>query len=263
MQNSSSDLRGGEDSVSAISWPAIIGGTFAATALSLVLIAFGSGMGFALAPHFIQDSLSAKHLTYIAVVWLIVVQWIASGLGGYLTGRLRTKWTSVHTHEVFFRDTAHGFLTWSVTTVVSVVFLMSAVGSLHGLPQERHMRPEGPMAYEVDNLFRTDRPGVAVDQDTKTETSHILMKGVAEGGLSATDKTYLSQIVAAHTGLTQADAEKKIDDTVAAAQEQAEEASKTAATTSIFTLLSMMVGAFIACVAAAIGGQERDIPYPR
>jgi hypothetical protein len=91
-----------EASTSGVAWPAIIGGAFAAVALSLILLALGSGLGLASVSPWSNAGVSATTFTVMTAVWLIVVQWLASGLGGYLTGRLRTKWVGLHTHEVFF-----------------------------------------------------------------------------------------------------------------------------------------------------------------
>src|SRR5450432_2282052 len=116
--------------VSALSWAAIIGGAFAAAALSLILLALGSGLGLASVSPWSNSGASATTFTVMTAVWLIVVQWLASGLGGYITGRLRTKWVGLHTHEVFFRDTANGFLTWAVASVIGAAFLASAASSV-------------------------------------------------------------------------------------------------------------------------------------
>ena len=119
-----------ESSISAISWAAIIGGAFAAAALSLIILALGSGFGLASVSPWPNSGASVTTFTVMAAIWLIVVQWVSSGLGGYLTGRLRTKWVGVHTHEVFFRDTAHGFLAWAVAAVIGAVVLASGVSSV-------------------------------------------------------------------------------------------------------------------------------------
>jgi len=102
-----------ESSVSAVSWPAIFGGAFVAAAASLVLVALGSGLGLASVSPWRDAGASATTVAWMTAAWLIVVQWFSSGLGGYVAGRLRTKWANTHTHEVFFRDTAHGFLAWA------------------------------------------------------------------------------------------------------------------------------------------------------
>jgi len=118
-----------ESAVSAVSWPAIFAGAFVAAASSLVLVALGSGFGLASVSPWPNSGVSATTFTVMTAIWLIVVQWLASGLGGYVAGRLRTKWATTHTHEVFFRDTAHGFITWAVATVLVVLVLTSAAAS--------------------------------------------------------------------------------------------------------------------------------------
>ncbi len=94
---------------------------------------------------------SAKAFTINAAIWLIVSQWMSAALGGYLAGRLRTKWVGTHTHEVFFRDTAHGLVTWSVATVVIAAALAGSVsslvgGGLHAMAGRRAQPPQAPWA---------------------------------------------------------------------------------------------------------------------
>ena len=281
MQNSSSpahneaydaDILCNEgDASSAVSWAAIVAGTFVTVAFSLMLVAFGAGMGFAALSPWPGEGMSAVHFTYIAAIWLIVVQWVSSGLGGYLTGRLRTKWVGVHTHEVFFRDTAHGFLTWAVATVVSAIILLSAAssalsGSTHmmGMAGTTRSGDHSPeiSSYYVDSLFRSNHPDTVVTQDTKAETARILAKGMADNSLSDADKKYLAQLISEHTGLALPDANKRVDDMTIQVRQLANEARKTAASISIYSFLSMLIGAFIACAAAALGGRQRDEPHP-
>jgi hypothetical protein len=84
-----------ESSISAIPWTAIIGGAFAAATLSLILLAFGSGFGLASVSPWPHAGASVTTFTAMTAIWLVIVQWISSALGGYLTGRLRTKWVGV------------------------------------------------------------------------------------------------------------------------------------------------------------------------
>src|ERR1700731_4157175 len=112
-----------ESAVSAVSWPAIVAGAFVAAASSLVLAALGSGFGLASVSPWPNSGVSATTFTVMTAIWLVVVQWLASGLGGYVAGRLRTKWANTHTHEVFFRDTAHGFITRAVATIMVAGFV--------------------------------------------------------------------------------------------------------------------------------------------
>src|ERR1700693_3787957 len=116
-----------EATKSAVSWAAILAGSVTAVAATLILLALGSGLGFVSPwPH---SGASATTLGALAGVWFIVVQWLSAGIGGYLTGRLRTKWVGTHTHEVFFRDTTHGFITWALATVIVTVVVASATAS--------------------------------------------------------------------------------------------------------------------------------------
>ena len=278
-----------EASTSGVAWPAIIGGALAAAALSLILLALGSGLGLASVSPWSNFGASATTFTVMTAVWLIVVQWLASGLGGYLTGRLRTKWVGLHTHEVFFRDTANGFLTWAAASVIGVVLLASAASSVvsgaatmmagvasgaaagasqgvtQAATQSGGTRAD-PTAYFIDNLYRTAHPSAnASDGDVRAQSTRILLNGMLNGDVPAPDRTYLAQLVSAHTDLSQADAEKRVDEVIAQekavevkARQTADAARKAGAYLSIFTVLSMLVGAFIACVAAALGGQQRD-----
>ena len=265
---------------SAVAWAAVIGGAFAAAALSAILVALGSGLGLASISPWPYSGASATTFTAMTGMWLIVVQWLSSGFGGYLTGRLRTKWVDVHTHEVFFRDSANGFLAWAVATVLIAAVVSSAASSLIGGVTRSTATVIGgaaqgatqaaassdPSAYFVDTLFRSETPNAnAANQDVKGETGRILAKGLRDGDLSAPDRTYLARLGAARTGLSQADAEKRVNDVFAQVKDAemkvrqaADAARKAGAYLSIFTALSMMVGAFIAAAAAALGGAHRD-----
>lgn len=102
---------------SGVMWGAIIGGAFAAAGFMIILAPLGAAFGFSsISPWHHIDA--ERAFTVSGAIWLIVVQWLSSGIGGYLTGRLRTEWPAAHTHEVFFRDTVHGFLSWALVTVV-------------------------------------------------------------------------------------------------------------------------------------------------
>src|SRR3981081_3176855 len=117
---------------SGVSWAAVIAGAFVAAALSLALLALGTGIGFSAVSPWANAGASASAIGWTAIGWLVLMQLIASSVGGYLAGRLRTKWVNVHTHEVYFRDTAHGFLVWAVGLVITAGFLTSAATSMIG-----------------------------------------------------------------------------------------------------------------------------------
>jgi hypothetical protein len=284
-----------ESSTSAICWQAILGGAVAAASASLVLLTLGAGLGLSSLSAWPNAGASATAFTIGAGIWLIVVQWLASGLGGYITGRLRTKWVRTHTHEVFFRDTAHGFLTWAVATVVGALMLAAAASSALGTGTRAAAavtagaaqgagtaaaatqgggastgsQGAGGMAslgYDVDTLFRGQKPELAAsNRDADSEATRILTNGLRNGGLPDADRSYLADTVAARTGLSQADAQKRVDGVIAQekaaevkARQEADAARKSTSAVAIFTALSMLIGAFIASAAAALGGSLRD-----
>ena len=204
-----------------------------------------------------------------------MVQWLSSALGGFITGRLRTKWTGVHTHEVFFRDTVHGFLSWALATLIGTLLLAAAASSIAGggiraastvAGGAAQAATSGVSGYAVDGLFRSDRiDGSASTQDVAAQATRILANGVRNGDVPAADRAYLAQLVAAKSGLSPADAQKRVDDTIAGAKDAetklrqaADAARKATATFAIFTALSLLIGAFVASAAAAFGGNMRD-----
>lgn len=268
-----------EAAQSAVSWGAIIAGAFAAASLTLVLIALGAGLGLATASPWSDDGSSATTLGVASLIWLVVTQWLSSGLGGYMAGRLRTKWSAINADESFFRDTAHGFLAWAVATVIAVGLLSSAATSAITSGVQAAASVGGGVAqgsataiselagrYDIDTLFRRTEPGAAEDTgDAQEEAGRIIAQGMQTGEVPEADRAYLAQLIAARTGISEQDARGRVDTAITRAREAAdrakeaaETARKTGATLSIITALSMMVGAFVAAAAAGWGGRLRD-----
>jgi hypothetical protein len=269
---------------SAASWPAIIAGSFVAASVSLVLFALGSGLGFASISPWPGHGVTAKTFAITTAIWLIVMQWLSSGVGGYITGRLRTRWISTHTHEVFFRDTAHGLVMWALATVLVAATLATSLFSAIG--EGAHAaagvasgmasgvasaaapgNSSGVDAYGVDKLFRGTGPSGngQASMDPRVEVTHIVANSWSTGAVPDADRSYLAELVATRTGVSAADARTRVDDFVASvldaetkAKAEADAARKAAAEAAIYTALSMLVGAFIASVSAALGGRLRD-----
>lgn len=259
-----------ESSRSAVSWPAVFAGGFITVAIGLMLFALGTGLGLSSVSPW-GNSVSVTTFTVGAAIWLIIVQWLSAAIGAYVTGRLRTKWVDVHTDEVMFRDTAHGLLTWALSAVFGALLLASAASSILGGATQATAQAAGmaasqsnsggsePSAYIVDGLFRANQPPPnAPAQDVRPEATRILATSVKNGSMSQEDKTYLAQMISARTGLSQQDADKRIDDTMNQAKAAADTARKTGAKVAIYTFFSMLIGAFIAATAGAIGGRARD-----
>ncbi len=284
---SQSDVSSEEVIRSAVSWAAIFAGAIAATAVMVILLVLGTGVGLTTVSPWYGAGASVVTFGVSAVLWLVVVQWISSGIGGFLAGRLRTKWVRVHTHEVFFRDTAHGFLAWSLATVAGAfVFASVAASGVSGVAKgtsdvvaaaasgaARAGVSKGQAgagdgsAYFVDSMFRSANSADGDKADSPAEATHILARSIHDGKVVPlpADKAYMAQMVAARTGLSQPEAEQRVDtvvnqlnDAEQKLRQAADVARKRAAQLSIATALSMLIGAFISSAAAALGGRIRD-----
>ena len=257
---------------SGVSWAAVMGGAFVAAALSLILLALGVGLGLSSVSPWSNVGASASTINTAAIMWLILMQVISSSMGGYLAGRLRTKWASIHTDEVYFRDTAHGFLTWAVALVVTAAFLTSAAtymvggaassaagGAAIATGDQANGRGFDSNEYFVDTLFRSE--SAKPDSNSAPvlgEVGRIFATSLRQGDLPAADKSYLARLVAARTGLSQTDAEKRVSDVFAGAQQAADTARNAIAHALLWVSLALLIGAFCASFAATIGGRQRD-----
>jgi hypothetical protein len=275
---------------SGVSWAAVIAGGVTASAVAIILLLLGSGLGLASISPWAGRGMSAVSFTVFAAIWLIIVQWVASCLGGYMAGRLRTKWIAVHTDEVFFRDTAHGFLSWAlgvlVTTIVLTVASGSAISTGSQLAAQAVSNTNIANRYYVDLLFRQNAtalstggtalgtpaplpaPGLSpvTPQQMRAEATDILAEDVANNGsVPQADSIYLAQLVTQQTGLPPADAQERVTDVLNRQQamlrtaRQAVDASRKAASgAAVYGFVALLIGAFIASVSGAIGGKLRD-----
>ncbi|AQR69427.1 hypothetical protein BZG29_14595 [Janthinobacterium sp. LM6] len=292
-----------------VSWGAVLAGAAAAAALSFILLILGVGLGLSSVSPW---SFNATAIGVSTIAWLAFMQLAASGIGGYMAGRLRVKWSAIHTDEVHFRDTAHGLLAWAVATLITVAVLAGgtravlsgaidagsgvaaavgpAVGAgagaagAAGAASARQGEGGGanPLDYFSDMLLRaapapadaaTGTPAMAnpgaTAADQRLEIGKIFATSLSTGSLAADDRAYLGQLVASRTGLTQAEAQARVDavygraakaaaDAKAQAQQAAETARKAGAHTALWMFVALLLGAFVASLAATFGGRQRD-----
>jgi hypothetical protein len=266
---------------SGVSWAAILAGAAAAAALSLILIVLGFGLGFSAVSPWPGDGGTFKQMSISTFIWLAITQILASGLGGYLAGRLRVKWASLHGDEVYFRDTAHGFLAWAIATLVTATLVVGSVSSLVGgglqagatvaagaaasATSSASSSNDNDAAYFIDTLFRDNRPVAVSDDAAHAVASRIFLRGLGEGQLNAQDRTYLAQVIAQRTGISQAEAEQRLDAVFAQAQQAkqqalqaADTARKVAAGSALWMFAALLCGAFFASFMAIHGGRRRD-----
>ena len=274
------------DAQSAVSWGAIAAGAVGAAALALLLIAFGAGLGLSAVSPWSDSGVSASTFKTGTGIYLVIVAVMSSAVGGYLASRLRSKWVGAHAHEVFFRDTAHGFIAWAVATLLSATALSSVTGYLAngaaagmGGAASQATRSVNPADIYVDKLFRPDTaqpasapaspsaagnpipaaPSGANSNQSRAEVLRLWTASFHDNQeLSATDKAYVVQIVAARTGMSQADAEKRVNEVIVETKTAADTARKGAAKLSFWLTAAMLFGAFAASLAAVEGGSLRD-----
>lgn len=256
----------GEPSVAGISWPAVAAGAVVSCALTVVLIAFG--LGLSVVSPWAGAGVSATTFKIGTGLYLIVIAMLSSSIGGYIAGRLRTRWIGVHSDEVYFRDTAHGFVAWAFASVLGAVLLASPLSSMVGGGSSAAVqgaasasRSSGPMAGYVDALLRSDAP---VSQqgnasETRDELDRLLVSGFRNGSdLKPADREYVSKVVARQTGLSQADADKRINEVVTQAKSDLDATRKATAQLAFWLTASLLVGAFCSSLAATEGGGLRD-----
>jgi hypothetical protein len=213
---------------SAVSWGAIVAGAAAGASFSLILLILGVGLGLSSVSPWVNEGISAQSFGISTIIWLTLTQLLSSALGGYLAGRLRTKWINVHTDEVYFRDTAHGFLAWAVASLATAVLLTSVIASIldGGASMVRGVSNTATMAAIAVNESQTQ--GLS-QQEVEQRVSDIYSRIQSELKNSET-----------------------------ANKEAAETARKASAYAALWIFLALLIGAFTSSLAATLGGKQRD-----
>ena len=304
------------DAQLAVSWKAIFAGATASAALTLVLVAFGVGVGFSVISPWSGEGISATTFSISAGIYLIVIAMLSSTIGGYLAGRLRTQWSTVHEYERYFRDSAHGFLVWSVATVFTAAILGGAMTSIIGATgaglgaaatgaatgAATSAQSSATTPY-VDRLLRpaanantagapsASSPAQAAQSATEQATSpvaagenapnlqgghvgappaprgnadraelgRVIATALTKGGtVSDADRSYLAQVVANQTGLSQQEAQQRVDQTIVQAKAAADAARKSGRNFAFWLTFAMLAGALSASLAAIEGGRLRN-----
>lgn len=264
----------GEPSVSGVSWPAVAAGAVVSLALTLVLLSFGTGLGLSVVSPWSGSGVSATTFKIGTGLYLVVMAMLASSIGGYIAGRLRSRWIGVHSDEVYFRDTAHGFIAWAFASVLGAILLATPAtsligGAVTGASQgaASSASQAGPMDGYVDTLMRSDAPAAqtaANPQDSRGEMVRLFTRSFKSGSeLKPADREYVVKVVAARTGLAQPEAEKRVNEVVTQVKADLDAARKASAQLAFWLTASLLLGAFCASLAATEGGGLRDGTWRR
>ncbi len=220
-----------EAQASGVAWSAIFAGATVTSALSLLLLMLGVGLGLSAVSPWTYGNETHTLIAVSSLIWLFILQLIAGGLGGYLAGRLRSKWVSVHTDEVYFRDTAHGLLSWALATLAAVVMLSGATHAILKAPlaTPHHMTRKNPLS----NIGMRFHGQVTPNGDL--------------GKLKLDGEGHFDSAVGANK-----------DESTQLSKEDMEEARQVAARSMLWMFAALLFGAFISSLAATLGGRQRD-----
>jgi hypothetical protein len=271
-----------------VEWPAVFAGAVLAAALSFVLLTFGAAIGLTATSPWPGSGLSAKFIASIAVFWILAQQIGSLIIGGYVAGRMRTRWAE-RGDEAEFRDGLHGGLVWAVAVLISAALLFATAGAaartgaeIAGKAASSVAATSEPIDTVIDAMLRptvtaqgpaaTQPPGAAPGQqapraraatppggdDARSEISRILASSVASGGLTPENRAYLSQVVAQRAGISQQEVERRVDSAINGAREAADKARKAAILAGFVTAAGLVLSLGAAWWAAMKGGHHRD-----
>lgn len=270
-----------------VSWGAILAGAASAAALSFILLILGFGLGLSAVSPWSNSGASLAAIGISSIVWVAITQIASSGLGGYIAGRLRVRWASVHSDEIYFRDTAHGLITWAVATLAAAVLLtttlttvlgggLQATATVGGRVMDGAANAVSNLASESDSYFTdallrdSSRAGDGASADSaRAEIATIFIRSLSRGEFNADDTQYVGSVISRFTGLSQREAETRVEQVFEqaqlaaleienAAREAADTARQSASYSALWMFIALLSGAFFASLMATFGGKQRD-----
>jgi hypothetical protein len=244
-------------------WNPVLAGAIVAAALSFVLLSFGSAIGLSVMSPSSTWRDTSSALALLGGLWLLLTALASFGLGGYLAGRLRTPWSVAVPDEVEFRDGLHGLLVWGLAIIIGVGLTFATARTVSGradLAAPTASTAEPLLALELDRLFRSDRRPADPGSDTeiRAQAARIITSGLGHTGMAPDDRAYLIRLVAARSGLSQPDAEGRVNQAIAQSSEAVSGARHGAVILAFMIAASLLMGAAVAWLAAGFGGQHRD-----
>jgi hypothetical protein len=247
-----------------IHWRAVIAGAIAAAALGFVLHGFAAAIGLSLSSTSPSWRDASFALTLLAGLYLLVAAILAYGLGGYIAGRASLAYlpaTAQDRTETEFRDGTNGLVAWALATLLAGLLAFGALQSAtrSGAPRSQpNSIAENLIAFDLDHLFRSDRPLSGDVNYARAEAGRILLTANSHEGMQADDHDYLARLVARTTGLASADATHRVDEVAGRSREDVARARRTAVVLAFMSGVAALIGAVIAWAAACAGGRHRD-----
>ncbi|HTY70288.1 MAG TPA: hypothetical protein VMH36_26790 [Alphaproteobacteria bacterium] len=250
-----------------VQWGPIFAGALAAAGVAFVLHSFALGIGLAVSSTAPTWRDSSAGLWFGSGVYLLFVAVLSYGVGGYVAGRTRERVDSAGPGETETRDGFHGLIAWAMATLATGVLLAFAapVAARLAAPSAGSAGPtasvggENILAYDLDRLFRAERQPGGVDMNyARAEASRILLTSTGHDGVAADDRTYLARLTGEMTGLTPADAARRVDTVIASSRRDIDLARHASLIVAFFAGAAAAVGLAVAWFAAGAGGRQRD-----
>ncbi len=255
-----------EGTVVGLDWTPVVAGTLAAAALAFVLHGFALAIGLSVsstAPTWRDASFA---LVVLSGLYLVLVAIVSYGFGGYVAARLRARIAAVPVEDVEFRDGMHGLIVWALATLLTGVLAIAAVEAAPRLaaPNGATAGPatsvagENIIAFDLDRLFRGERRPAGDMTYVRSEAARILLTTSSHNGMSADDRAYLVRLVAVTTGLSPADAERRVTEVAGQAKADIDRARHSALLLGFMLAAAALLGAAVAWAAACAAGRHRD-----
>jgi hypothetical protein len=248
-----------------VQWGPVIAGALAGTAVASVLMGFAAALGLLVASPSPSWRDTSVWLTLLSGVWMLLVYVFSFGLAGYVAGRMRSPFTGADPNEIEFRDGMHGLLAWALGVIIGALLLwatITAVASTRTGVTAGEAAGASELAYlafELDRLFRSDgRPADPNQQASRAEAGRIIRTGLGRRDLAGEDRAYLVGLVAARTGLSPQDAERRVAQVMESARTAANRARRSGVIVGFMTATALLAGAAAAWLAGLAGGRHRD-----
>jgi len=251
------------DRSSSVSWGAVIAGAIGASALAFVLHSFAAALGLSLsstAPTWRDTSFA---LVFLAGLYLILMAMASYSFGAYIAARVQAPLAGVSS-DTEFRDGMHGLLVWGLATLITGVLAIAAAQATQRLAapsastSSTSVAGENIIAYDLDRLFRSERRPPGNMDYARAEAARILLTAPSHRGMQGDDRAYLVRLTAAMTGLAPPDAERRVGEVIASAQENLNRARRSGIVLGFMAGAAALIGAACAWYAACAAGRHRD-----
>jgi hypothetical protein len=247
-----------------VQWTPVFAGALIASALFLVLVAFGTALGLSVASSAPTWRDTSPTLSLLSGLYLVLTGLVSFGFGGYVAGRSRTRWGAApHNEFIEFRDGTHGLVSWALAVVITAVVAagIAAVAASKATPATSAPSTttgETLMAYDLDRLFRSERPTPSDIAYARAEASRILLTAGSRTGIKDDDRQFLTGLVASRTGLAPADADRRVEEAIPAASLAIKRARQSGVIAGFSIAAALLLGAAVAWYSSRLGGQHRD-----